>query len=196
MCRSNLDNKDWRFLCVMQARMPFRYRRHSSSTFPQKLWKTLWKSRSAKLQVPENFILLALCTRSRQSFQSTLEGRFPLTKQRRLARHARSVFLLLVFILPVSFSSCVKMPRRILHTGGQTAPPTSPLESARAPLININTASSEELETLPGIGRGLAARIVAYRSEYGRFRRPEHLMMVRGISDRRFRVLRSLITTE
>ena len=88
------------------------------------------------------------------------------------------------------------MPRRILHTGGQTAPHTSLLEAARAPLININTASPEELETLPGIGRGLAARIVAYRSEYGRFRRPEHLMMVRGISDRRFRAMRSLITAE
>ena len=65
-----------------------------------------------------------------------------------------------------------------------------------ARLININLASSKELESLPGIGRGLAARIIAHRDQYGRFRRAEHLMMVRGISDRRFRAMRSLITAE
>ena len=62
--------------------------------------------------------------------------------------------------------------------------------------VNINTAREAELEKLPGIGRALAARIIAYRERYGRFRRPEHLMMVRGIGDRRFRQLRSLVTVE
>jgi competence protein ComEA len=81
----------------------------------------------------------------------------------------------------------------MLQASGQTAPPAA--ETA-APLININTASPEELEKLPGIGRGLAARIVAYRREYGHFRRAEHLLMVRGISERRFLVVRALITAE
>ena len=62
--------------------------------------------------------------------------------------------------------------------------------------ININTASANELETLPGIGRGLAQRIIEHREKYGPFRRPEHLISVRGISDRRFRALRDLITVE
>jgi len=57
--------------------------------------------------------------------------------------------------------------------------------------ININTASANELETLPGIGRGLAARIIEHREKHGSFRRPEHLIIVRGISDRRFRALRT-----
>jgi competence ComEA-like helix-hairpin-helix protein len=102
--------------------------------------------------------------------------------------------LCLAGILPIaSLSSCVKLPRRYLHIGSQTAP----LVSERgAPLINVNTASAEELEKLPGIGRGLSARIIAYRKEYGRFRRPEHLLMVRGISTRRFHALQALITTE
>jgi competence protein ComEA len=65
-----------------------------------------------------------------------------------------------------------------------------------ASFININTASAGELEKLPGIGKGLSARIIAYRKEYGRFRRPEHLMMVRGISARRFRAMQALITAE
>jgi len=62
--------------------------------------------------------------------------------------------------------------------------------------ININTASEKELEKLPGIGRGLAERIVEHRAKYGRFRRREHLIMVRGISDKRFRALRDSITVE
>jgi len=62
--------------------------------------------------------------------------------------------------------------------------------------ININTASEKELEKLPGIGRGLADRIVEHREKYGPFRRPEHLIMVRGISDKRFRTLRDSITVE
>jgi competence protein ComEA len=63
-------------------------------------------------------------------------------------------------------------------------------------LININTASANELETLPGIGKGLAERIIDHRERFGPFRRPEHLIIVRGISDRRFRALRDLVTVE
>ncbi len=63
-------------------------------------------------------------------------------------------------------------------------------------LININTASANELETLPGIGKGLAQRIIDHREKFGTFRRPEHLIIVRGISDRRFRALRDLVTVE
>lgn len=62
--------------------------------------------------------------------------------------------------------------------------------------ININTASVKELEELPGIGKGLAERIVEHREKYGPFRRAEHLIMVRGISDKRFRALRDSITVE
>jgi len=62
--------------------------------------------------------------------------------------------------------------------------------------ININTASVSALEQLPGIGKGLAERIVDHREKYGPFRRPEQLIIVRGISDKRFRTLRDLITVE
>jgi len=67
---------------------------------------------------------------------------------------------------------------------------------AQPALININTASAVELEKLPGIGPGLASRIVEHRERYGRFRRPEHLIMVRGLSHRRYLVLRALISVE
>jgi competence protein ComEA len=62
--------------------------------------------------------------------------------------------------------------------------------------ININTATVRELEKLPGVGSGLAQRIVLHREQYGPFRRAEHLMIVRGISDRKFRDLRDMIVVE
>jgi len=62
--------------------------------------------------------------------------------------------------------------------------------------ININTAPIRELEKLPGIGQGLAERIVDHRERFGPFRRTEHLIIVRGISDRRFRALQNMITVE
>ena len=67
---------------------------------------------------------------------------------------------------------------------------------ARANSININTAPAQELETLPGIGKAIAERIIAHRELYGPFRRTEHLLMVRGISDSRFRALRPMITVD
>jgi competence protein ComEA len=60
--------------------------------------------------------------------------------------------------------------------------------------ININTATRAELEQLPGIGEGLAARIIEHRERHGAFRRVEHLIIVRGISERRFRQLRPFVT--
>jgi competence protein ComEA len=62
--------------------------------------------------------------------------------------------------------------------------------------ININHASARELEKLAGIGPALAQRIVEHREKYGPFRRSEHLIMVRGFSDRRVRTLRDMITVE
>lgn len=50
--------------------------------------------------------------------------------------------------------------------------------------VDVNRATAAELERLPGIGPALAARIVALRSESGRFARPEDLTAVRGIGPR------------
>ena len=73
---------------------------------------------------------------------------------------------------------------------------TSTSDSKSLSRININTAAADELETLPGIGKGLAERIIDHREKFGPFRKPEHLIIVRGISDKRFRALQELITVE
>jgi len=62
--------------------------------------------------------------------------------------------------------------------------------------ININTASIEELEKLPRIGAKTAQNIIEHREKYGKFRKPEHLLLVHGISDKHFREIRSLIKVE
>jgi len=59
--------------------------------------------------------------------------------------------------------------------------------------IDINTANNFDLQRIPYIGEKLAAEIVVFRQKHGPFRRPEHLMLINGISDRRFREIRHLI---
>jgi len=91
-------------------------------------------------------------------------------------------------------SACVKLPRR--HASVSEQSQSLPPGDASAPRISLNTATRQQLETLPGIGPALAARIVEQRARYGPFRRAEHLLMVRGISPRRFRQLRPFVSVE
>lgn len=63
-------------------------------------------------------------------------------------------------------------------------------------LLNINTASAVELETLPHIGPAMAQRIIAYREAHGPFERIEDLQEVEGIGETRYRDLAPLITVE
>ena len=90
--------------------------------------------------------------------------------------------------------SCVKLPRR---AGGGGSQQTHAQQARQdSPLVSINEASREELERLPGIGPALAARIVEHRERFGRFRRAEHLLLVRGVSERRFLQLRPYVTAD
>ena len=119
--------------------------------------------------------------------------------ERLLTRRARffPVVLFCHALALACLSSCVKLPRQRppVVNGLTTSELTTP--RADAPTrININTASREDLERLPGIGEGLAARIVEHRERHGAFRRVEHLIIVRGISERRFAELRPFVTAD
>ena len=89
-------------------------------------------------------------------------------------------------------ASCVKLPRRARAVGAEN----TPRAEAGPARVNINRATREELERLPGIGAGLAGRIVEHRERNGAFRRVEHLLAVGGISEVRFEALRAYVTAE
>src|SRR6266550_5013652 len=113
---------------------------------------------------------------------------------------AKLILVLLSFAALGLSSSCARRLRESSSSNQEptrAAPPNQIRSENPTPTrININTASAEELEKLPSIGPGFAQRIVEHREKWGAFRRPEHLIMVRGLSDKRFRALRELITVD
>jgi competence protein ComEA len=77
-----------------------------------------------------------------------------------------------------------------------TATQQSPAAAAAAPskpAINLNAATVDQLETLPGIGRKTAERIIEYRTKSGGFKRIEDLMNVKGIGEKSFLKMKPLI---
>ena len=63
----------------------------------------------------------------------------------------------------------------------------------RDPLVNINTATEEELDELPGVGESTARAIVEDRERNGPFALPEDLMRVSGIGEKKFERLEAMI---
>lgn len=61
--------------------------------------------------------------------------------------------------------------------------------------ININTASSDELRLLPGVGPATAAKILAYRIRRP-FGHPTHLLRIKGIGRKTFNTMRRYLTVE
>ena len=62
--------------------------------------------------------------------------------------------------------------------------------------ININTATIEELDTLPGVGEATANKILNHRKENGNFKSIEEIKNVNGIGDKKFENIRELISVE
>lgn len=102
---------------------------------------------------------------------------------------AKRLFLLIcIFALTLFAASCFH--DKVIQL--TIAPNTDQNPSA----ININEASAAELEKLPGIGAEIAKRVVEHRERFGKFRRAEYLILVKGMSDKKFRELRNLIKAE
>ncbi|TWV35883.1 ComEA family DNA-binding protein [Streptomyces misionensis] len=75
--------------------------------------------------------------------------------------------------------------------GGAPAGPAAP--SGPAGQVSLNTATEDQLDTLPGVGPVLARHIIDYRTRHGGFRSVDELRQVNGIGDRRFTDLRDLV---
>ncbi len=65
-----------------------------------------------------------------------------------------------------------------------------------AGVVNINTADGEVLTLLPRVGAVVAQRIEDYREQNGRFKALEELMLVKGIGERTFELIRPHIALE
>ena len=103
-----------------------------------------------------------------------------------LPRRLQNNFLLLALVV-IASSGC----SRAINISYQT--PRPPRD---AHAININTADTATLESLPHIGHEFATKIVEHRTRYGPFRKPEHLLILDGMSEKRFSEIRDLITVE
>jgi competence protein ComEA len=56
--------------------------------------------------------------------------------------------------------------------------------------VNLNTASLEQLQTLPGVGPEMAKRIVEHRTKIGKFTKIEEILNVKGIGEKRFQKMK------
>ncbi|MEV5876212.1 ComEA family DNA-binding protein [Streptomyces sp. NPDC052101] len=84
--------------------------------------------------------------------------------------------------------------------GGAAAPPgpavgplSGPAGATPTTPVSLNTATADQLDTLPGVGPVLAQHIIDYRAQHGGFRSVDELREVNGIGDRRFSDLRDLV---
>ena len=96
-------------------------------------------------------------------------------------------FLTVIFCLSTLCCSNKQTQRVLTKNGGK-------LFAANA--VDINKATASELEKIPQIGAKTAQKIIEHRQKYGNFRKPEFLLLVNGISDKKFRLMKEFVTTE
>ncbi|MGH2635575.1 MAG: helix-hairpin-helix domain-containing protein [Actinomycetota bacterium] len=92
---------------------------------------------------------------------------------------------------PLTDGSQILVPEEgAVPVAGATGPGTTSSDV----LVNVNTATNAELETLPGIGEVIAQAIVDHRTDHGPFTSVDQLLDVSGIGDATLENIRELVT--
>src|SRR5260370_3079379 len=89
-------------------------------------------------------------------------------------------------VLRVLLSLCLILFFSSAASFAKKKPPLKP--------VNINTANSEELQQVPGIGPATAQKILQMRKSYGAFKRVDDLLPIRGLGRKRLDKIRKYLT--
>ena len=93
------------------------------------------------------------------------------------------------------YTTAARVTEEELFTGNDS-PGSRLAELPAGYILNINTATVDELKMLPGIGEALAGAIVEYREANGRFESIEDIIYVSGIGEAKLEAIRQYITVE
>jgi competence protein ComEA len=99
---------------------------------------------------------------------------------------------------PVADGEQLRVPTQGEEVSDAAAPGVGPGADgapAAGAKVNLNSATSEQLQTLPRVGPALAGRILAWRAANGRFASVDDLLNVSGIGEKTIEALRDLVTT-
>lgn len=91
-------------------------------------------------------------------------------------------------------ASCLGQAGASTVESGSNESSSSATVTPGSTLVNLNTATQSQLEELPGVGPSYATAIIDFRSKNGGFKSVEDLRDVKGIGDKRFEDLKSLVT--
>ena len=96
------------------------------------------------------------------------------------------ILMAAIFGIAVSATTAIAQSKPTTGNGAAAA-------TAAAP-VNLNTATAEQLATIPGVGPKMAERIIDYRQKNGGFKKVEDLMNVSGVGEKSFLKMKPLIT--
>ncbi len=97
------------------------------------------------------------------------------------------------FLIMVAMAMAAMTTSQAAEAGQGKAPKGKTEAPSSAPL-NLNTATVAQLEALPGVGANTAKLIVEHRQKNGGFKKVEELMNIKGIGEKSFLKLKSMVT--
>lgn len=99
----------------------------------------------------------------------------------------------IMFAVAIVIAALIASPSPSAAQAGRRGGAAKAKATATEP-VNLNAATTAQLQTLPGVGASAAQRIVDYRQKNGNFKKIEELMNVKGIGEKSFLKLKPLIT--